>query len=350
MHGGALTLADQARELLGTGCRPDVFFVSDMLDLPVFLATLECGGGAIDPLPVGRGRIRSMVYFHENQITYPLPPGVERDLGYGFKNLTTAVAADIVIFNSAYHRREFLSAAVHLLAAMPDAIPAWALEEIGGKSRVLPLGCDLRALDRHRSRAAAEVAAGRWGDPAAGPLIVWNQRWEYDKAPEDLFRALEVLRDGGVAFRLAVAGSGAAVPSDEFVRARSVLADRVVHWGKIEKRSDYAALLWAGDVVVSTAIHEFFGSAVVEAVYCGCRPVLPDRLSYPELIPREAHGEVLYGEGDLVSTLTRVLAHPHQWSEDWQRTWTARFDWGSLKTRYDETIWECAMGGKRARA
>ncbi len=113
---------------------------------------------------------------------------------------------------------------------------------------------------------------------------------------------------------------------------------------------DYAALLWAGDVVVSTAIHEFFGVAVLEAVYCGCRPVLPNRLSYPELIPAEAHGEVLYGEGDLVGALTRALADPHQWSEDWQRTWAARFDWGSLKTRYDETIWKCATGGKRARA
>ena len=48
---------------------------------------------------------------------------------------------------------------------------------------------------------------------------------------------------------------------------------------------EYAALLWAADLVVSTAIHEFFGVAVVEAIYCGCRPVLPWRLSYPELIP-----------------------------------------------------------------
>jgi glycosyltransferase involved in cell wall biosynthesis len=321
-----------------------------MLDLPVFLATLHSGAGATGPLPAGYGRIPSIAYFHENQLTYPLPPGVERDLGYGFKNLTTAVAADVVLFNSEYHRQGFLAAAVDLLAAMPDAVPAWVTEEIAAKSRVLPLGCDLRVLDRYRSRAAAEVAAGRWGDPAAGPLVVWNQRWEYDKAPQDLFRALEALRDRRVAFRLAVAGSGATVPSEEFVHARSVLADRVVHWGKIDDRSDYAALLWAGDVVVSTAIHEFFGVAVLEAVYCGCRPVLPERLSYPELVPREAHGEVLYGEGDLASALARALAKPHEWSEDWQRTWAARFDWGSLKTRYDEAIWECALRGKRARA
>ncbi len=119
----------------------------------------------------------------------------------------------------------------------------------------------------------------------------------------------------------------------------------MVQWGRLEDRADYAALLWAADVVVSTAIHEFFGVSVLEAVYCGCRPVLPRRLSYPELIPAEAHGDVLYGEGELVDALTRALAAPHAWSEDWQRTWAARFDWGSLKTRYDAIVRECAARG-----
>ena len=36
------------------------------------------------------GRVPTILYFHENQLTYPLPPGVERDLSYGFKNLASA--------------------------------------------------------------------------------------------------------------------------------------------------------------------------------------------------------------------------------------------------------------------
>jgi glycosyltransferase involved in cell wall biosynthesis len=341
MYGGALELAAEAEKLLESGARPDVFFASDMLDLPVFLATLGRGGRA-----EGRGRAApvrapSIVYLHENQLTYPLPPGVERDLGYGFKNLTTALAGDIVLFNSEHHRREFLGAAAELMAGMPDAVPGWAVEEVGAKSAVLPLGCELRALDEHRERGLAQAAAGRWGDPGAGPLIVWNQRWEYDKAPEELFRALHVLDARGTAFRLAVAGSGATVPSEEFARAREELQEHVVHWGRVADFADYAGLLWAADVAVSTAIHEFFGVSVIEAIYCGCRPVLPRRLSYPELIPAEAHEEVLYGEADLVEALSRALEAPHAWSEDWQRTWAARFDWGSLKTRYDDTVSEC---------
>ena len=345
MHGGALELAAQAEERLAGGADvPDVFFASEMLDLPVFLATLGRGRARGQAIAAAT-RVPSIVYFHENQLTYPLPPGVDRDLGYGFKNLTTALAAEMVLFNSAFHRQEFLAAAEDLVAGMPDAVPGWAVEEVAAKSRVLPLGCDLRALDAHRERGKETAAAGRWGGAADGPLIVWNHRWEYDKAPEELFLALEVLKDRGVAFRLAVAGSGATVAPEEFARARAALDGRVVQWGRLDDGADYAALLWAADVVASTAIHEFFGVAVLEAVYCGCRPVLPRRLSYPELIPAEAHGEVLYREGELLDALARALEAPRAWSQDWQRTWVGRFDWGGIKTRYDEVIRQCVTRG-----
>ncbi len=90
------------------------------------------GRGAAAPR-AALARIPAIAYFHENQLTYPLPPGVERDLGYGFKNLTTALAAETVLFNSEYHRREFLAAAEELMAGMPDAVPAWAVEEVAAQ-------------------------------------------------------------------------------------------------------------------------------------------------------------------------------------------------------------------------
>lgn len=330
MHGGALTLAACAREAMATGA-PDVLLASDMLDVPSFLALVPA---AVAQAPL-------MVYFHENQLTYPLPEGVERDLGYGMKNVVSALAADAVLFNSEYHRREFLSAAEALFCAMPDEIPVWALEEVRGKSRVLPVGCDLRRFDRERERASLDKARGRWGDFGKGPLILWNQRWEYDKVPGDLFAALYALKAAGVDFRLAMAGPNEGTPTAEFLRAREELAGHIVQWGRLAEWTDYSSLLWSADVVVSTAIHEFFGIAVVEAIYCGCRPVLPRRLSYPEIIPVEAHEEVLYGEGQLLTALGRALEQPKAWSEDWQRTWVARFDWAGLRNRYDAEIRGC---------
>jgi glycosyltransferase involved in cell wall biosynthesis len=340
MHGAALSLAHAAldRRAAASG-GPQVFFASDMLDLPVFMSVLA---------PV-LGRVPTLLYFHENQLTYPLPPGVERDLSLGFKNLASALVADAVFFNSDFHRREFLNAASELLSAMPDEIPAWALGEVEARSEVLPIGCDLRRFDEYRGQGLCDREAKRWGDPAEGPLLLWNQRWEYDKAPADLFAALYALKEAGVRFRLAMAGPNQGTPTAEFLRAKQELAGHIVQWGNVREGSAYASLLWAADVVVSTALHEFFGVAVVEAVYCGCRPVLPRRLSYPEIIPQEAHAEVLYGVGELVPALTRALAEPSAWSEDWQRTWVARFDWGSLRKRYDEEIRRCWERASRRR-
>ena len=254
-----------------------------------------------------------------------------------------------MLFGSSHDRREFLGAAGELLAAMPDEVPAGVVEELERKSGVLPVGCDLRRFDAQRERALREAAEGRWGDLARGPLLLWNQRWEYDKAPERFFAALALLKEEGVPFRLAMAGPDEGESTGAFLGARDELADRIVHWGGVPGDADYAALLWAADVVACAAIQESFGIGVVEAVYCGCRPVLPRRLSHPEVIPAAAHEDVLYREGELVPALARALAEPRAWSENWQRTWVARFDWACLGGRYDEEIRRCRQAGLERR-
>ncbi len=204
---------------------------------------------------------------------------------------------------------------------------------------MLPLGVDLRRLDRYRP--ADSEPSGRWGHPSSGPLILWNQRWEYDKDPAAFFAALYALQGEGVRFRVAVAGPNRGLPTQVFVEARDRLGEHIVQWGRLTDLADYARLLWEADVVVSTALHEFFGTAVVEAVYCGCRPVLPRRLSYPEIVPPEVHSEVLYEPGGLVPLLLRALREGLPWSGEWQRTWVSPYDWGASAGRYDELVWSC---------
>ncbi|MBN1630135.1 MAG: DUF3524 domain-containing protein, partial [Thermoleophilia bacterium] len=86
MQGGAVTLAARAASAAHQAAHqaaPTVLLATDMLDLTTFLAL---AGPPLDRTPV-------LLYFHENQLTYPLPPGVERDLGYALKNITSALAA-----------------------------------------------------------------------------------------------------------------------------------------------------------------------------------------------------------------------------------------------------------------
>ena len=52
-------------------------------------------------------------------------------------------------------------------------------------------------------------------------------------------------------------------------------------------KGEYYSLLGKRKAIVSYALQENFGFGVAEAVYLGCKPVLPNRLVYPELYPHK---------------------------------------------------------------
>ncbi len=80
----------------------------------------------------------------------------------------------------------------------------------------------------------------------------------------------------------------------EFEAARQRLADHIVHWGYLPSRAAYINLVQQADLVISTADHEFFGVSILEAICAGAFPLLPARLSYPELVPDALHPACLY--------------------------------------------------------
>lgn len=325
MRGAAVTLARLAAE---APAPPDLIVTTDMLDVATFRAlyAVQLGGSAFQ-IPV-------VVYFHENQLTYPLPEGRARDLSFAWINYTSALVADAVFFNSAFHQRSFLEALPELLGRYHDYQELENIPAIAAKSRVLPPGIDLRRHDAERSAASA-------GDPRAAPLILWNSRWEYDKQPQAFFAALEELAARGAEFRLIVAGEHIDPNAPEFAAARTRWRDRIVHWGYAADFAAYSRLLHQADIVVSTAIQEFFGISVVEALYCGCIPILPRRLTYPELLPIEDHADCLYATpAELVERLHAALL---RCAELRRRNWpaiAAPYDWAVIGPQYDAALAE----------
>lgn len=321
MRGGAVTLARLARQLAE---RPDLVVASDMLDLATFRALA----------PAVLADVPAAVYFHENQLTYPLPPGRSRDLSFAWINYTSAMAANVVLFNSAFHRDEFLNALPALLGRYHDYRELESIETIAAKSHVLPPGVDLASL-------VAEPGTPALAVPDGPPIVLWNGRWEYDKQPGAFFEALEALDARGTAFRLVVAGEHVDPQAPEFVAARERWAPRIVHWGFAPSRQAYAVLLRQAKVVVSTAIQEFFGIGIVEALACGCAPVLPRRLNYPSLVPAKLHAEALYNSpAELVELLEAVLARPAR-PERW-RAVAAPYAWPLIAPRYDKLFAQLA--------
>ena len=292
----------------------DVLFASD------FLSMVDFAGLCPEMADVPK-----IAYFHENQFSYPEQEEANRDYQFLFTNITTCLAADKVYFNSEYHRSSMIREVGLFLGRMPDFVPEGIAEEISAKSGVLHVGCELSECD-------AIPAPQR-----SGPLVIaWNHRWEHDKDPETFFDVLFELADAGAEFKLIVVGEHFREHPAIFDVARERLADRILHFGYLPDRRAYLELLKAADVVVSAARHEFFGIAVVEAIACGCRPLLPDRLSYPEIIPPGLHGRHLYsGRRDLKDRLRRLIEDPAAARAVNLRPEMERFSWEKIAPQFD---------------
>ena len=322
MHGGAVTLARRFRE---GNHHPDLILATDMLDLTTFLALTR---DLTHDVPVA-------LYFHENQLTYPMRRGEKRDLHYGFINYASALLADAVFFNSSYHLESFYDELPRLLKHFPDHNELHTVAALRAKSEVLPLGLDLRRHDRYReSHPISDI-----------PAILWNHRWEYDKNPQDFFKAVYALKGMGLRFNLVLLGESFRVKPEEFFEARERLTSEVVHFGYAEDFATYSAWLWRSDLCISTARHEFFGIATAEAVYCACYPVLPNRLVYPDLVPEYLHPVCLYDDfGGLVDRMRDYLTGERPPAQDIEalHTRVAQFDWSEMVVRYDRRLEEIA--------
>ncbi len=297
---------------------PDLILASDFLNLAEFAGLL----------PPQWQQVPRVAYFHENQLTYPVPDEAARDYQPAFTNLTTILSARAAYFNSAYHRDEFFAAMETLLRRMPDYRPLAALAAARRRSGVLHLGCDLRALLRRPRRRNIGPAT-----------ILWNQRWEAEKDPEMFLRVAARLADEGLDFRLILMGEHFERGGTQVAPLLSRLREKILHAGYVEGRAGYGRLLRQADLVVSTARHEYFGAAVVEAIAAGAYPLLPARLSYPEILPARFHQEHLYRtESELAARLRAALVHLDCTRQIDLGSAVARFDWSNLVARYDQTF------------
>ncbi|MCY4392696.1 MAG: DUF3524 domain-containing protein [Chloroflexi bacterium] len=317
MRLGAQVLAGKAAEVEGSF---DFLLVSDMLDLPAFLALTR---PRFERVPV-------LLFMHENQLTYPRLRGTKLNSWFGQINYLSALAADRVAFNSEYHRQDFLGALEELERQPNNWLTTDGLEAIRGKSTVLPVGVDLGSLGE-----GAPAGAG------GSPLILWNHRWEFDKAPDAFVRTVTALAEERLDFRVAVAGERGGNPSEAMQELPERLGERLVQFGPVAGRDGYARLLWEADISISSTRHEFFGISTMEAMWCGCLPIAPRRYNYPALVPESLQGRCLYEKESELLALTReaIRSGAEEGEREALRGSAGRFGWEVVGP-----VWEAALG------
>uniref|UniRef100_A0A3Q3K763 tRNA-queuosine alpha-mannosyltransferase n=1 Tax=Monopterus albus TaxID=43700 RepID=A0A3Q3K763_MONAL len=202
--------------------------------------------------------LKKVLYFHENQLAYPVRKDQERDFQYGYNQVLSCLVSDVVVFNSLFNMDSFLSSISSFMKKIPDHRPRDLAQVIRPKCVVLNYPVQFPDVSR-----------------------------EHDKNPELFFSTLLKLKEKQLDFHVSVLGETFTDIPDIFLEARSLLDSHILNWGFLTSREDYLRVLCQADVVVSTAKHEFFGVAMLEAVHCGCYPLCPKALVYPEIFPAE---------------------------------------------------------------
>ena len=248
--------------------KPDCIFATSLVDVAALRSALKRGWR---DLPI-------VLYMHENQVAYPTDDA--RDASFALTNLQSVLAADLTIFNSKWNLDSFIEGITSLLEHANDCALGDIEERIRGVSTVSWVPVEVPEED---SRVLHN------SDMSGPTTVVWPHRWEHDKGPDEL---LELAREYTKALNLRwiILGEQFRETPESLVTFQSEFADQIDHCGFVNSKRDYWKWLHKADWVLSTATHEFFGIAVVEALFAGCLPWLPQRLSYKELLPASGRG------------------------------------------------------------
>jgi glycosyltransferase involved in cell wall biosynthesis len=268
IRGNSLNFAFQFKQEVSR--KYDLVIATSMVDLASLI-------GLVPQL----GQTPSLVYFHENQFVYPSSSASDNanrkanEVSAQLTSIYTALAATRVLFNSEYNRSTFLSGVSKLLKRLPDKFPKQLVESIENRSQVLavPIKPNLsQTLLTERQRNVV-------------PHIVWNHRWEYDKQPNVFFDALKLLKQSGYQFKLHILGQAFREVPECFYMAEKYFENEILTFG-FQSRASYQEILNTSDIVVSSALHDFQGLSLMEAINSGCIPVAPNRVAYPEYVSK----------------------------------------------------------------
>ena len=313
IRSSALYVAETYREALRS-C--DLIMASDLINL----AEVKALSGFTCP---------AILFMHENQLTYPTPEGEKPEIQFGLINLASCLVADRCLFNSHYQYDEFDYALRQMINDIPEFVPEHAHSQVMAKSQVIYMGIDVSEFP------ASEIVR----NPA--PVILWNHRWEFDKQPAVFFREMYKLAEEGIDYRLIILGENFQMHPREFIEARDRLGNRILQYGFVDSLEDYARFLAKSDIIISTAIQENFGFAVTEGMYCHNLPLLPNRLSYPEILPKKFHAEFLYdSEEEMDRKLHHLVKEYRQMDEVRNELAQAmsKFNWNNRIVEFDQVF------------
>lgn len=204
-------------------------------------------------------------------------------------------------------RRADRHVSAYLFAAKELAEP-WIRRGIISRDKVYQVmegSTDLPVFDKHAARHHLQLPGG--------PVFLWVGRLDANKDPLTVLRGFrQYLREQGTAKLYMVYHTDELLqPVREMISSDELLSASVILKGKLEKK-DLAYWYNAADYYISGSHSEGSGYALIEAMGCGCVPVVTDIPSFRQIT---GNGDVGFlfdkaNEKSLCNVL-RSLDHAH---------------------------------------
>lgn len=195
-------------------------------------------------------KCHKIVYFHENQLVYPVREIKERDCQYGLNQIMTCLGADEILFNSNFNRTSFLNSINTFLNIQPDIKLKLIKEKIELKTEVLYFPIKFHKMKKRNDDQTF--------DDTKVLHLVWPHRWEHDKNPQLLTETLLELDKRQLNFKVSIIGEQFQTIPDCFDGLQEKLGKKLIDFGYLT-RDNYFKTLSNADIVISTAGHEFYG-------------------------------------------------------------------------------------------
>ncbi|XP_030183341.1 glycosyltransferase-like domain-containing protein 1 isoform X5 [Lynx canadensis] len=234
------------------------------------------------------GKLKKILYFHENQLVYPVKKCQERDFQYGYNQILSCLVADVVVFNSVFNMESFLTSIGKFMKLIPDHRPKDLESIIRPKCQVIYFPIRFpdvsRFMPKHKTTHLQKILSLK-GNGGAAPSMAPAFHQE-QKGSENLLKNFN--SESGPCNAAQQENLGSSLMQEPDLRmCHSSDNSSSLHEEDKQNTTSSPCDIFGGIDDPQRPLHIVWPHRWLEAVYCGCYPLCPKDLVYPEIFPAE---------------------------------------------------------------